>query len=133
MSVAGRSKHVRSDLVDVNVKSFYLAEQSSPGEQRFVFAYRVRIANQGDKTVQLLRRHWIIQDGLGETEEVEGEGVVGQQPVIAPGEAYEYTSGCVLKTDCGAMCGSYQMLSADGRQFEAPIPTFTLRVPGTLH
>lgn len=119
--------------VVVNVKTQYLDGQSAPESGRYVFAYHITISNRGTERVQLLRRHWIITDGNQHVEEVEGEGVVGQQPVIEPGRSYDYTSGCVLKTDCGRMEGSYQMRTDDGALFLAPIPAFALRIPGTLH
>lgn len=119
--------------IRVSVRTQYLESQSDPEQQRFVFAYHITISNRGVRSAQLLRRHWIILDGDGGQEEVEGEGVIGQQPVIAPGRSYEYTSGCVLKTDCGSMRGSYQMRAEDGHLFEAPIEAFALRIPGVLH
>ncbi len=119
--------------VAVRVETRYLEEQSDPTRDRFVFAYHVAIINRGTEPAQLLTRHWIIEDAEGRIEEVEGDGVVGQQPVIEPGRSYEYTSGCVLKTDCGSMRGSYGMESASGERFAASIPAFTLRKPGVLH
>jgi ApaG protein len=101
--------------IKITVKPFYLDEQSSPDEGRFVWAYHVRIENQGGETVQLRRRHWRITDGRGRVEEVEGPGVVGEQPVLRPGEAFEYTSGTPLPTPSGIMVGTYEM-EADGGQ-----------------
>src|SRR5437867_184431 len=95
--------------IRVSVESQYVAEQSAPTAGHFVFAYHVTIANEGDHTVQLETRHWIITDGEGKVQEVRGEGVVGKQPVLRPGQAFEYTSGCVLPTPCGSMRGTYQM------------------------
>jgi ApaG protein len=111
----------------------YLAEQSAPDEDHYVFAYTVTIRNTGDVTGQLMSRHWIITDGDGQVQEVRGEGVVGEQPVIEPGESYEYTSGCPLSTPVGSMRGSYQCVAEDGTKFTAPIPEFVLSMPSTLH
>ncbi len=119
--------------VVVKVRTQYLDSQSVPENQRYVFAYHITITNRGLKPVQLLRRHWIITDSNQFVEEVEGEGVVGQQPVIQPGRSYDYTSGCILKTDCGTMRGTYQMRAEDGTLFDAEISPFALRKPGTLH
>jgi ApaG protein len=111
----------------------YLKEQSAPDEDHYVFAYTVTIRNTGDVTGQLISRHWIITDGDGQVQEVRGEGVVGEQPVIEPGQSYEYTSGCPLPTPVGSMKGSYQCVAADGTKFTAPIPEFVLSMPSTLH
>jgi ApaG protein len=111
----------------------YLADQSEPDDGRYVFAYTVTIRNTGAVAGQLLSRHWIITDGDGQVHEVRGKGVVGQQPILQPGESYEYTSGCPLTTPVGSMKGSYQCVAADGTRFEAPIPEFVLSVPRTLH
>jgi ApaG protein len=119
--------------VVVNVRTQYLDSQSVPENHRFVFAYHITITNHGAKPVQLLRRHWIITDSNNVVEEVEGEGVIGQQPVIESGHSYDYTSGCILKTDCGTMEGVYQMKAHDGTLFDARILPFALRIPGTLH
>ena len=119
--------------IQIDVEPFYLAEQSEPDKERWVFGYRVRIENHGTETVQLLTRHWRITDGLGRVVEVRGEGVVGEQPHLRPGEDFEYTSGAVLETGSGTMHGSYQMLADDGTRFEAEIAPFTLSIPRTLH
>jgi ApaG protein len=111
----------------------YLAEHSTPDEDQYVFAYTVTIRNTGEVAGQLLSRHWIITDGDGEVQEVRGEGVVGKQPVLRPGESFEYTSGCPLSTPVGSMKGSYQCVAADGTRFEASIPEFVLSMPRTLH
>jgi len=111
----------------------YMASQSSPDKDRYVFAYTVTIRNTGDVAGQLLSRHWIITDAEGHVEEVRGEGVVGEQPVLQPGQSFEYTSGCPLATPVGSMKGSYQCVAADGTPFEAPIPEFILSMPRTLH
>ena len=119
--------------IDIDVATRYLDDQSEPEQDRYVFAYTIRIRNSGQVPARLLTRHWIITDANGKTEEVEGDGVVGEQPYLRPGEDFEYTSGAVLETDLGTMCGDYQMLADDGTRFEAPIPAFTLTIPRTLH
>ena len=124
-----------SPLYDIRVQvtSHYLPEQSKPEASRYVFAYHVTIVNRGVKAAQLLSRHWVITDSNQQVQEVKGEGVIGEQPTIAPGRSYEYTSGCVLETEVGTMEGSYRMQSEDGTQFDAEIPRFTLSFPRTLH
>ncbi len=119
--------------VRIKVQSAYIPENSTPAENRYFFAYRVRISNEGTETVQLISREWIITDGDGEVERVRGPGVVGQQPVIAPGAAFEYTSFCPLPTPIGSMHGSYQMVTADGEGFDAAIAPFSLAVPTALN
>lgn len=119
--------------IRVTVESVYLPERSSPRKGQFWFAYRVRIANEGTLTAQLKTRHWIITDGNGKVQEVRGEGVVGEQPVLAGGEAFEYTSGCVLDTPHGTMQGTYQMVRPDGAEFDATIAPFLLAVPHTMN
>lgn len=118
---------------DIAVASRFLDEQSVPEEGRFVFAYTVHIRNDGKVPAQLLGRRWLITDGNGKVQEVVGEGVVGEQPWLRPGEGFEYTSGAVLETDIGTMRGSYDVLADDGTRFAAPIPPFTLSIPRTLH
>ena len=118
---------------DIAVATRFLDEQSVPEEGRFVFAYTVHIRNDGKVPAQLLGRRWLITDGNGKVQEVEGEGVVGEQPWLRPGECFEYTSGAVLETDIGTMRGSYDVLADDGTRFAAPIPPFTLSIPRTLH
>ena len=118
---------------DIDVATRYLDDQSAPDEDRFVFAYTIQIRNAGKRPARLVARHWVITDANGRTEEVDGEGVVGEQPWLRPGEAFEYTSGAVLATGLGTMQGSYEMVADDGTSFEAPIPAFTLAVPRTLH
>ena len=113
----------------VKVRPSYLAGQSDPDAGRWVWAYQVEIVNLSGVTVQLMRRRWIITDALGRVETVEGPGVVGEQPVIAPGDSYAYASGCPLPTDSGAMVGAYLMTDAEGRDFEAEIPAFSLDTP----
>ena len=115
--------------IRVAVKPAYLDDQSDPEDDRYVWAYTVTIENKSGETVQLLSRVWNITDGDGRTHEVRGEGVVGAQPVIAPGECFEYTSGCPLETASGYMVGRYQMISASGETFDAEIPAFLLESP----
>jgi len=113
--------------------STYVADQSDPSRDQFVFAYTIRITNTGTVAAKLVSRHWIITDSEHRVQEVRGEGVIGQQPRLAPGESFEYTSGASLNTPVGTMRGSYRMLAEDGREFDAAIPPFTLSVPRTLH
>jgi ApaG protein len=115
--------------IAVSVRPFYLEEQSEPDEDRFVWAYRVNIQNKGTETVQLLNRHWRITDKLGRLQEVKGPGVVGEQPVLKPGESFEYTSGCPLTTPSGIMVGTYEMATTDGVRFSVEIPAFSLDSP----
>ncbi len=119
--------------IRVEVEAFYLPERSEPGERYFFFAYRVRIANEGQETARLLSREWIITDGDANEETVRGDGVVGEQPLLRPGEAFEYTSFCPLPTEVGAMQGSYFMKTETGDLFRAEIAPFTLAVPGVLN
>jgi ApaG protein len=119
--------------INVDVESTYLEEQSVPSEHRYVFAYTVTMRNAGEVPARLLTRHWIITDANGRVQEVRGEGVVGEQPHLQPGQGFRYSSGAVLETPVGAMHGSYQMLGDDGKQFDAPIPAFRLAKPGLLH
>ena len=107
----------------------YLPQHSMPSERRYVFAYQVNIANEGDVSARLMTRHWIITDGLGEIEQVQGPGVVGEQPHLEPGQQFQYTSGCVLKTPRGTMHGTYQMVRDDGDGFDAEIAPFVLSAP----
>lgn len=117
--------------IRVTVRSQYLADQSSPDDDRYVFAYTVKIANESEGTAQLRTRHWVITDGRGTIEEVRGDGVVGEQPRLAPGQTFQYTSGCVLQTPVGTMHGSYRMHRDDGTAFDAAIATFSLASPLT--
>lgn len=119
--------------VCVEVESRFVPEQSDAVIDRYVFAYRIRIHNHSDITVQLTRRHWIIAEGDGSTREVEGEGVVGEQPVMAPGESHEYMSGAILQGPVGSMQGTYEMKREDGSVFRASIPRFALQMPRILH
>ncbi len=118
---------------EIEITTRFLDEQSRPGEDRYVFAYTIGIRNTGNMPARLLDRHWIITDANGKVEEVRGDGVVGEQPLLRPGERFEYTSGAVLPTSVGTMQGCYGMVADDGTRFEAPIPAFTLAVPRTLH
>lgn len=121
--------------IRIRVVSQYLPDHASsePRERQWFFTYTVKIANEGLDTVQLLSRHWIITDANGHTEEVRGPGVVGAQPVLAPGESFEYTSGCPLRTAFGTMKGSYQMVTDDGQEFDAEIAPFALNVPYSVN
>ena len=111
----------------------FLADQSDPAKNQYVFTYTITITNTGDVAAKLVSRHWIITDADHKVQEVKGLGVVGQQPLLKPGESFEYTSGASIPTAVGTMHGSYQMMAADGQAFDAPIPLFTLSVPRTLH
>ena len=115
--------------IKVTVKPIYLEDQSSPSDNHYVWAYKVRIENQGRETVQLRRRHWQITDGMGRMQEVRGPGVVGEQPILAPGETFEYTSGTPLATPSGIMVGSYEMETREGESFEVAVPAFSLDSP----
>ncbi|CAG0930789.1 MAG: Co2+/Mg2+ efflux protein ApaG [Rhodocyclaceae bacterium] len=119
--------------VCVAVETQYLADQSDPQDGRYVFAYHITIRNTGNIAAQLISRHWIIRDAESHVQEVRGLGVVGHQPLLQPGESFEYTSGCVLATPVGTMRGSYQMVAEDGAPFEAPVAEFTLAMPRVLH
>ena len=119
--------------ISIVVETTYLEEQSAPQSQRFVFGYTITIRNDGAVPAKLLTRHWIITDADGRQQEVRGEGVVGEQPRLKPGQGFRYSSGAVLQTPVGAMQGSYQMIGDDGLQFEAPIPPFRLAMPGLLN
>ncbi len=120
-------------LIVVEVTPEYLPEQSEPENNRYVFAYHILISNQGSVAAQLVSRHWIITDANGGINEVRGEGVVGEQPWLTPGDEHAYSSFCILETPVGVMQGSYQMVAEDGREFEAEIPLFSLAVPGALN
>jgi ApaG protein len=119
--------------VRVEVKSAFVPERSSPEENHYFFAYRVRISNVGEETVHLVSREWIITDADGNVEQVNGPGVVGEQPVLEPGEAFEYTSFCPLSTAIGSMHGTYQMVAASGERFDAEIAPFSLAVPTAIN
>jgi len=119
--------------IDVEVLPAYIAEQSDPDHQHYVFSYTVTIRNTGSMPAKLLTRHWIITDGDGHVQEVKGDGVIGEQPYLQPGEGFQYTSGTFINTPVGTMHGSYQMISDSGEKFDAEIPAFQLAVPNTLH
>jgi ApaG protein len=119
--------------ITVAVDSTYLAEQSDPARNQYVFAYTITITNTGAVAAQLVSRHWIITDAEHQVQEVKGLGVVGQQPRLEPGESFEYTSGTSLATAVGTMRGTYQMVAGDGTAFDAEIPVFTLSLPRVLH
>jgi ApaG protein len=133
-AAVAQEKDLRENYsVTVSAKTQYLPEQSDEAASRYVFAYTITIRNEGSVAAQLISRHWIISDAQGLVQEVRGMGVVGAQPVLQPGQSYEYTSGTSIGTPVGTMRGSYQMLADDGTRFEAPIPEFTLSVPRVLH
>ena len=119
--------------IEVNVEVTYLPEQSNLVNSQYAYAYTITITNNGENGAQLRTRRWLIQDESGETEEVIGEGVIGQQPHLSPGESFKYSSGAVISTETGTMKGSYGMISDQGQRFEAVIPEFTLSEPYTLH
>lgn len=119
--------------IDVSVNTAFLADQSDPSADRYVFAYTITIANTGTVAAQLISRHWIITDAEDVTQEVKGLGVVGEQPLLRPGESFEYTSGTAMATPVGTMRGTYQMVAEDGKKFDADIPAFTLSMPRVLH
>ncbi|HVN42880.1 MAG TPA: Co2+/Mg2+ efflux protein ApaG [Steroidobacteraceae bacterium] len=119
--------------IRVDVVTNYVEDQSNPPEGRFVFAYTITIRNEGTVAARLLSRHWVITDANGKVQEVIGEGVVGEQPRLQPGQGFRYSSGAVLETPVGAMQGNYSMIADDGEHFEAPIAPFTLAMPGMLH
>ncbi len=129
--------HARNEpttaAIKVDVATRYLENDSDPDDDKFVFAYTITITNEGDVAAKLLTRHWVITHGNGKTQEVKGEGVVGKQPLIKPGQGYQYTSGTILETPVGTMGGSYQMVDEEGLQFDATIPDFVLSGPHTLH
>lgn len=122
-----------TDNIRVEVLSRYSEENSKPLEDEWVFQYTVRITNQGRDTVQLISRHWIITDGMDHVEEVKGPGVIGEQPVLAPGESFKYSSWCPLKTPTGVMRGTYQMVRAGGEQFDIQIAPFALKAGYRVH
>ena len=119
--------------ISVEVTPNYIEEQSKPEQGHYVFSYTVTIINDGRQPARLLTRHWVITDAMGETQEVKGDGVVGEQPHLKPGEGFQYTSGTMMKTPNGSMTGSYQMIADDGYHFDADIPEFYLLAPSTLH
>jgi ApaG protein len=119
--------------IEINVETRYLEAQSDPSDDRYVFSYTITIRNIGRIPAQLVSRHWLITDSNGKTQEVRGQGVVGEQPHLQPGQGFRYSSGAVIETPVGSMQGSYQMRTDDGLEFDAPIPAFRLAKPGILH
>jgi len=119
--------------ISISSKTSYIPEQSSPNGMRYVFTYTITITNSGLVAAKLLRRHWVITDANGKVQEVKGDGVIGEQPHIMPGESHQYSSASVLETPVGCMQGSYEMIADDGVEFEAPIPVFNLSMPNALH
>ena len=128
-TVAEPTSNAVTEGIRVRVQSQYLEEQSSPSDDRYVFAYTITISNESRTPAQLRTRHWIITDGRGSVEEVRGDGVVGEQPKLSPGQSFQYTSGCVLTTSIGTMHGTYQMWRDDGSHFDAVIAPFSLATP----
>jgi len=126
-------KSYKPPQIRIDVKTTYVETQSEPEAGRYVFAYTITIRNTGGTPAKLLNRHWVITDSNGKVQEVRGEGVVGEQPHLQPGEGFRYTSGTMLETPVGSMEGSYEMLADDGTRFEAPIAPFSLSMPRTLH
>jgi ApaG protein len=122
-----------ANRIRIEVETNYLEDQSEPRELRYVFAYTVTIRNEGRVPAKLLSRRWLITDANGKVQEVRGEGVVGEQPHLQPGQGFQYSSGAVLETPVGAMEGSYTMRADDGQEFDAPIAAFRLAMPGLLH
>ncbi len=122
-----------SDGINVEVETLYVESESDPDNQRYVFAYTITIRNVGDVPARLLTRHWVIRDANGKVQEVQGDGVVGEQPHLKPGEGFQYTSGTMLETSMGTMGGSYLMVTDEGAEFTAPIADFLLSTPRTLH
>src|SRR5688572_23881232 len=119
--------------ITVAARATFVPEQSDPDRSRYVFGYTITITNTGTVAAQLISRHWIITDAAGKVQEVRGQGVIGEQPLLRPGQSFEYTSGTMIATPVGTMRGSYQMIAQDGEQFDAPIPEFTLSMPRVLH
>ena len=119
--------------IEISVDTTYVEEQSQPEQDRYVFAYHITITNNGTTAAQLISRHWVITDATGHSEEVKGEGVIGEQPKLQPGESFKYTSAAMIATPVGTMHGSHQMHAEDGHRFDAPIDAFRLSVPNILH
>lgn len=122
-----------SEGINVDVETLYVESESDPNKNRFVFAYTITIKNDGDVPARLMTRHWVIRDANGKVQEVQGDGVVGEQPHLKPGEGFQYTSGTMLETSMGTMGGTYQMVTDDGAEFNALIEEFLLSTPRTLH
>ncbi len=125
--------HALCASIDISARVVFLSDQSNPEARRYVFSYTMTIANNGEEPARLLTRHWLITDADGRIQEVHGDGVIGEQPEIAPGRKHTYTSGAIIETPVGSMEGRYGMVSADGMQFDAAIPVFRLAVPGILN
>jgi len=123
----------KKHLIEIDAVTHFLESQSSPDSDRYVFAYTITIRNGGEAAAKLLSRHWVITDANGKVQEVQGDGVVGEQPHLSPGEYFRYTSAALIETPVGVMRGEYRMLSDEGEYFEAKIPPFTLSIPRTLH
>jgi ApaG protein len=123
----------RHHRIAVDVATQYVEDQSDPREKRYVFSYTITIRNEGEASARLLKRHWIITDANGRVQEVRGDGVVGEQPHLKPGQGFRYSSGAVLETPVGVMQGSYRMITDDGEHFDAPIAPFSLAMPGVVH
>lgn len=123
----------KTHSLDIDIQTHYMEERSSPDQDRYAFSYTITIENSGVTSAKLLNRHWLITDANGKTQEVRGEGVVGEQPLLEPGESYQYTSGAILETPVGAMEGEYELIDGQGRRFFAPIPPFSLSIPGLIH
>lgn len=119
--------------IEITVATEYLPHQSKPSDKQYAFAYHITITNKGTEPAQLISRHWIITDGNESQQEVQGMGVVGEQPMLGPGESYQYSSGVILETEVGTMTGTYQMRGASGARFDAPIPVFLLATPRAVH
>ncbi len=124
---------LKEKSINVNVVTNYIEDQSDPDNDRYIFAYTITIHNNGKTAAKLLTRHWLITDANGNTQEVKGDGVVGEQPSLAPNEDFRYTSGTILQTPVGSMRGSYQMIDENGEKFDATIPAFTLSVPRMIN
>ena len=127
------SSDLDNPRIKVEVETSYIEEQSDPRDKRFVFSYTITIRNEGDVAARLITRHWIITDANGNVKETRGDGVVGDQPYLKPGQGFRYSSGAVIETPVGTMQGSYQMMADNGQQFDAPIAPFRLAMPGVLH
>ena len=127
------TEHEMSESIKVDVDTLYVETESDPDNGRYVFAYTITIQNVGHMPAKLLTRHWIIRDSNGKTQEVHGDGVVGEQPYLKPGEGFQYTSGTMLETSMGTMGGTYLMVTDNGDEFKAPIAEFLLSTPHTLH
>lgn len=119
--------------IELEIETTYVPDQSSPTDEQYVFAYTITIMNRGNVAAQLLSRHWLITDANGKEQEVRGDGVVGEQPHLEPGEGFSYTSAAMIATPVGSMQGSYQMIADDGTSFDVEIPAFTLALPHTIH